>query len=301
MSNPGAGCPRLAGDSDMFVRAWRSWVAKHQENSGEFLDPALSQRVFEKPLTIAEKILSTISNPRIQSPVGMLIWKLREAEGLLQSSPEKPRQPHAQGSGAGSRDPSGSAAAVSAQPPPDPLRTVLPLAVVDRGEAGSFTDEYLFCMSCSLRVSYARRGARASGLDQPLSLHRFARCGCGGVTSIVMHEHFGAVYLVTFLIVRPAVPQSDQPVSLPAAGGARTEPGIDARSSDQPTARVRRFPVHDVRCAGCSDKLSLVLYDPIDHAHHSVEYGCPRCQEIYSGTVTYSGNRLFGCLLRQRP
>ena len=88
---------------------------------------------------------------------------------------------------------------------------------------------------------------------------------------------------------------------MPAADGARTEPGIDARSSDQPTARERRFPVHDDRCAGCSNNLSLVLYDPIDHSHHSVEYGCPRCQEIYSGTVTYSGNRLFGCLLRQRP
>ena len=275
----------------------------HQDRSGEFVDPELSERVLSKPLDVAGKILATISNPGIERPIGMLIWKLRQVEAAPPAASAQPRAPASSPRSAGSRPPSEVAMAVnatSAQPSRDALRPTLPLVVVDRGEAGNLAAETLYCMSCSLPAVYRRRANRASGTDQPLSLHRFSHCGCGADTSILMHELFPSVYQITFMMFRPATTTSDRTLTLATLTASGDRRDLVAAASDQPQPSVRRFPVEDVRCAGCSDRLSLVLYDPIDHFFHSVEYGCPRCQEIYSGAVTFGSNRLFGSFIRQR-
>jgi hypothetical protein len=74
----------------------------------------------------------------------MLIWKVRQVEAGQPSSQLQPRQPVSSPRSAGSHPPSEIAMAVnatSAQPSRDALRPALPLAVVDRGEAGNLAAE----------------------------------------------------------------------------------------------------------------------------------------------------------------
>jgi hypothetical protein len=147
--------------------------------------------------------------------------------------------------------------ATSAQPSRDALRPTLPLVVVDRGEAGNLAAETLYCMSCSLPAAYRRRANRASGTDQPLSLHRFSHCGCGADTTILMHELFPSVYQITFMMFRPATTTSDRTLTLATLTASGDRRDLVAAASDQPQPSVRRFPVEDARCAGCSDRMAL--------------------------------------------
>ena len=115
-----------------------------------------------------------------------------------------------------------------------------------------------------------------------------------------MFEHFPAVHLIKFIMLRGAPAMSDQPSMVPTQQ-QRTQPdGTVVEVSDQPPAPVRRYPHDDLRCPACSYRLSTVIYDPIDHLFHSVEYGCPNCQDIYAGVLMHSGDRLIGSLLRTR-
>ena len=302
-TNPNAADSPAARTNELFNRSWQAWVAALQTKTGEYLDPEFTDRIMQQPLWRAQKILSKVSAPNIERPVGYLVYMLREAEGGQPPKSAEPAQRAlpARPAAAPTAGPSRSASSMSAQPSDDPLRTVLPLAVVDRGEAGNMAAESLFCMSCSLRSPYRRRATRASGLDQPLSLHRFVRCGCGAHGSIVMHEHFAGVYLLTMLMTRPAPPTSAQPSLVPTQLPAHVERASDAASTERPIVPVPRYPVEDVRCAGCGSRLQLIAYDPIDHVFHMVEYGCPACQEIYGGTCAASGDRLMLSVLRTRP
>jgi hypothetical protein len=189
-----------------------------------------------------------------------------------------------------------SSARASAQPL-DALLPQFPLAVIDRGEAGNVAAEGLHCMGCALPVPFRRRVTRAGGLDQPQALHRFGRCGCGASTSITFHEHFPGLHLIDYLVVRPENAEPVRPPLLPAQQVAELPPESRAASA-QPPAPVTRFAVEDLRCPACSDKLTLIVYDPVDHFRHAVEYSCGRCREIFAGTVMGSGRRVLGTLMR---
>ena len=180
----------------------------------------------------------------------------------------------------------------------DSLQTILPLTVVDRGEAGNMSSERLFCISCRLPADFRRRAARAGGLDQPVGVHRFCRHGCGARVSLLLHEHFYETYHLQLIIPRPPPATAQQPTAV-VADARVVAAGVAA---DMPSAQpaVRRFPVDQLFCTGCGEPLGLTLYDPVDHTFHAVEYSCARCQDIYAGTVTHCGAYLQGTLMRRR-
>ena len=53
------------------------------------MDPELTEGVLSKPPVDGGKIMATIPNPGIEQPIGMLIWKLRQAEGAPPSSQQQ--------------------------------------------------------------------------------------------------------------------------------------------------------------------------------------------------------------------
>jgi hypothetical protein len=300
--NPAAAQPALARNCPNFVRIWNAWVDKHWQKSGEYLEPDLTERLLNRSLFDAQKVLANISKPDVEKPVGLLIWHLRKLEGEPGAPTRSLERQSSAVSSADSRPPvvERPGRHASAQPPADPLQTQLPLAVIDRGEAGNLAAEMLYCPSCALQQSYRRRAVRASGLEQPLSLHRFMRCNCGCLASLQMFEHFPSVHLLTFMMVRAAATMSDQPSLVPAQSTRNNPDGSLPAADPQAPVPVRRYPCSDIRCPACRQTLSVTVYDPIDHLFHSVELGCPSCQDIYGGVLMHHSERLFGTLLRSR-
>lgn len=294
---------RLAATDASFNRSWQAWQAALQQRTGKFLDPEFSERIKQLPLWREQKIVAKVSSPSVEKPVGFLVGLLRDAEG----QPPKPNEQQSPRSNAGRQAAAAPGAVAlgaflaSAQPPEDPFRASLPLAIVDCGEAGNLAPEAVHCESCALQISYRRRAVRASGVAQPLSLHRFARCGCGCYMSVIMREHFPNTYLISFLMTRKQSTMSAQPSMTPTQLPTQAAAAEGAPASEPAEVSVARYLVEDARCAGCSSRLQLIVYDPIDHVHHSIEYGCPRCQEVYAGTCASSGHRVLATLMRTRP
>ena len=99
------------------------------------------------------------------------------------------------------------------------------------------------------------------------------------------------------MVARPENADPRWVVVMPAMGvpASGTE---DGPSSDQPTLQWPRFALQNLRCPGRSQRLCLVVYDPVDHIRHVVEYSCARCREIYLGVVVASGSRVLGTVMR---
>lgn len=294
----------LAHTDDAFYQAWQKWCLDLEARRQLFVEPPLTDRVMMRPLSEAKHILLKVQEKDWDKPLGMLSWWITYYENGRQmpsrggaavaSSP-------ARGMPASSAQPMRGAVPPSVQPASDPLQVAVPMAAVDRGEAGNWSSQELHCMSCALLGVYRRRASRASGEDQPVSLHRFQRCGCGASTSIVLNEHFPSTYLISVLMVRPSVQPANQPSRVPSeqpVAAAASCPG--EASGTAPAPPVVRHDVADVRCAGCSAHLQLVQYDPLDHVFQLVEYACPKCDELYSGTVTGAAGRIVLSLQRTR-
>jgi len=67
-------------------------------------------------------------------------------------------------------------------------------------------------------------------------MHRFSRCGCGAHCSVVMHERFAGVCLLTWLMVRPAPMTSAQPSLAAAQMPAHMERIADGGPADEAAA-----------------------------------------------------------------
>lgn len=117
-----------------------------------------------------------------------------------------------------------------------------------------------------------------------------------GLSSAV--EHFPSVYLLTFMMVRAVFVTSDQPSLVPAQYERNNPDGSLPTSRNQPVAPVRRYPYAEIRCAACSNRLNVTVYDPMNQLFHAVKVGCPSCQDIDAGVVMHHGERLVGSLLR---
>jgi len=230
--------------NDVFVRQWTAWCEGHFQKTNEFVSPELANRLLSRPLIEAMKMLADVSKPTVRSPLSLLAWMLRQAEeGTLQAS--------SRGAGSSAAPaPAPSPARVerpgaqpSEQQAVDALRSFLPLATIDRGEAGNLPAEGLFCMSCGLRQGFRRRIVRPSGLEQPQSLHRFLDCGCGAKQSIVMYEHFAGVYLISFIMVRPPTEHGEVPMMVPSQQRRNRPDGSLDEPSEQPVVNVVRYPV----------------------------------------------------------
>jgi hypothetical protein len=120
----GSAHDRQAVEDPDFIRAWAGWCKVLNQKTGEYLDPDLTDRVLACSLHIAQKILAAVSSPRIERPVGLLIWKLREVESGAADVSAQPRQapaPHrTSSSGAAAQSP------VRARPPVQPEVLVAP-------------------------------------------------------------------------------------------------------------------------------------------------------------------------------
>lgn len=294
----------LAHTNSDFCQAWQRWCADLESRRQLFVEPPLTDRVMVRPLSEAKHILLKVCEKDWERPLGMLNWWI----GYYENG----RQAPTRGGAAVASSPARGMSASSAQPmrtpaPPsapqaaDPLQVAVPMAAVDRGEAGNWTSQELHCMSCALPGVYRRRASRASGVDQPVSLHRFQRCGCGASTSIVLNEHFPLTYLISVLMVRPNAQPANQPSRVPSEQPVATAAtSLGGAGAAAPPPPVVRHDVTDVRCAGCSAYLQLVQYDPLDHVFQLVEYACPKCDELYSGTVTGAAGRIVLSLQRTR-
>jgi hypothetical protein len=293
---------QLAGSSSAFKSAWKNYCDAVSARLGVYIDSNLTGVLMGLPLLLAESILRDISNPKIDRPVGWLIWRLRKETGsdvLSNSTAADNRQSTPRVAMSPSTvppPPAKARASVSAQPQ-DALMPQLPLAIIDRGEAGNVAPERLHCMGCSLPTAFRRRVSRAGGVDQPQALHRFSRCGCGATASIIFHEHFAGLHLIDYMVIRPEPSETDRPSLLPAQQTAELVADTRAASA-QPSMPVSRVAVEDLRCPACAEKLLLIVYDPVDHFRHVVEYSCARCREIFAGTVMGSGQRVLGTLMR---
>ena len=283
----------LASEDANFVVAWSHWTSMLFQKTGEYVDPELTARVLAQPLPVAQQILSTVTSARVERPVGMLIWKLKNLESAVQDGPYSPYKPARGNSGASS----GSTAPVRAETerpagrnaasrePPNRLQPAVPLYAAVRGESDAFDSQMLFCLACGEHLEFHRRAFRAGGVNQPLGYHRYAQHGCGARVSVQEHGHFPGVFHLHFAVNRPETSAQPSPAesAAAAAAGHRT-----------PT------PFDWMHCTGCSQKLVPTVFDPVQHLMNSVEYSCPRCQETYVGFLCASGRHLSGSLLRRR-
>jgi hypothetical protein len=273
---------------------------------GQYITADITNQVMAHDLAVAESILADATGPRINQPIGFLKWKLREIQKAASDRPAGQQSPANRTPGAAAASPSvgaspkpaASAVRSTSAQPSDPLMPQFPLQVIDAGGARNMTPERLHCMGCAMPLAMRRRLTRAGGLDQPQALHRFGRCGCGASVSIVLHEQFQNLFMVDYMVIRPEnATMASRPSLVPLAPPA-TADGADRSTSAQPSVPVQRFAVDELRCPGCSDKLGLIVYDPIDHLKHYVEYVCYNCREVYCGTVMGSGHRILGSLMR---
>jgi hypothetical protein len=154
VTSPKAADAPIAGGDELLNRSWLAWVAALQQRTGEHLDREFTKRMMQQLLWRAQKILSKVSTPNLERPVGYLVWLLREAEGALPpKANDLPSRPaHAKLPSSASSAPARTASSRNAQPSDDPLRASLPLAAVGRGDAGNLAAESLFCMSCAVRA-----------------------------------------------------------------------------------------------------------------------------------------------------
>ena len=275
---------RQAVEDPEFIKAWTGWVNALNQKTGEYLDPDLTDRVLSCSLHHAQKILAAVSSNRIERPVGLLIWKLREVESGAADASAQSRQAPApyrtSSSGAAAQSP------VQARPPvQNLLRSSLPLRATVRGEADSMDGDMMHCLGCAVAVPYQRRAARAGGVDQPVGVHRFTKCRCGARISVLEHEHFPEAYHVHWA-------KSSQ-VSTSA------QPSTAARPTGRPED-VAPYPAEGMHCLGCGQLLALTVYDATPSMFHNVEYSCPGCQDIYVGMLYHSGKTTTGSLMRRK-
>jgi hypothetical protein len=282
----GSAHDRQAVEDPEFIRAWGGWCNALYQKTGEYLDPDLTDRVLACSLHHAQKILAAVSSPRIEWPVGLLIWKLRDVESGAADVSAQPRQaqapaPHrTSSSGAVTQSP------LRARPPVQSLlRSSLPLRATVRGEADAMDGDMMHCLGCAVAVPYQRRAARAGGVDQPVGVHRFTKCRCGARISVLEHEHFPESYHVHW------------------ARSSQVSTSAQPSTASRPTGRpddVVPYPAEGLRCLGCGQLLALTVYDATPSMFHNVEYSCPGCQDIYVGMLYHSGKTTTGSFMRRK-
>lgn len=282
--------PPLAGSDASFGSSWTSWLRRYEESSGEYVDPDLTDQVMALPLPEARKVLASISQARVDRPIGLLIWTLRNyaANGSGASSlPRERGTPNRTNAQAG--DPK-----LSSKPSPAAkgLGNGLALKRAAVGEAATFESDQLHCMSCGRTSEYGRRLCRAGGTSQPLTAHRFVKCICGGRTSIQESEHFQGLYHI-----QVAVPRCQSTST--AAGDSVSGVPHPVTPADVNFAVDANNPADCLKCAACAQALTLVLYDKSPHVFQTVEYSCGQCQEVYTGFIAV-GNRTTSCSLMRR-
>jgi hypothetical protein len=304
VTGPLPAAPVTASQSPQFREAWQTFVDDAFRKYKAYITSDLTRQVLAHDLETAESILSDVTGPKINQPIGFLKWRLRQ---LQQEQGERPAAPGAVAKlpapatavvpgGSPHRVPAPATASTTAQPA-DPMLPQFPLRIIDAGGAGNMSPERLHCMGCALPCNFRRRITRAGGADQPQALFRFGRCGCGASTSIVMHEHFQHMYMIDYMVVRPENASMARPSLVPTQQLPGTSPA-DGHASAQPPMPVPRYAVEELRCPGCAERLGLIVYDPIDHYRHYIEYNCYNCREIYCGTVMGSAHRVLGSLVR---
>jgi hypothetical protein len=267
------------------------WVKRHEEASGEYVDPDLSAQVLGLPLPAARRMLAAISQPRIERPIGLLIWKLRDLEANPGSASAQPRN-------ASTTNRAAAQAAETARQNPQPpagasrLQSGMPLRRAAVGEASTFNPEQLLCMSCGKPCEYTRRVARAGGTAQPHTCHRFAKCACGCRTSVQENDLFPNVFHVQLAVPRPRQTATAGPGDTGAPSPVSKGPG----SATPATEAV----VDCVKCPTCAQDLTLILHDPVQHLFQTVEFSCGTCQDVYNGFVTVAVRTLGFSFVRRR-
>jgi hypothetical protein len=298
--------PCTGGQSTRFRQAWDAFCENSMSKFGQYITADITNQVMAHDLAVAESILADATGPRINQPIGFLKWKLREIQKAAAERPAVQQSPGNRAGGGAPAVPSVGASPRLTAPavrsanaqPSDPLMPQFPLQAVDAGGATNMHPERMHCMGCALPLAVRRRVTRPGGTDQPQALHRFGRCGCGASLSVVMHEHFQNMYMVDYMVIRPENTNLAARPSLVPTATLEQAAAADGSTSAQPSIPVPRFAVEELRCPGCTERLGLSVYDPIDHLKHYIEYTCYYCREVYCGTVMASGQRILGTLMR---